>query len=163
MTITVENQHLELIKKFYTSFANNQIEEMLACYHSELSFEDPAFGRLNSAQARAMWRMLLERANGGIKIKISQTQANELTGETVWVAEYIFAQTRRKVVNTIKARFEFKDGLIYKHVDNFDLWAWSRQALGFSAYLLGWTGFFKGKIRQNCSQTLSKYMAKNTK
>jgi len=156
----VNNQHIELIKKFYENFGNNQIEPMLACYHSEATFEDPAFGKLNTAQTLAMWRMLLERSGGNIKIQISETKADGNNGETVWVAEYVFAQTKRKVVNRIKARFEFKDGLIYRHVDNFDLWAWSRQALGLPAYVLGWTGFFKGKIRQNCSKLLAKYMSK---
>ena len=38
------------------------------------------------------------------------------------------------------------DGKIIKHTDIFDLWEWSKQALGVSGYLLGWSGFMKNKI-----------------
>ena len=32
------------IEKFYTAFTNNDAEAMVACYHDNIIFEDPAFG-----------------------------------------------------------------------------------------------------------------------
>ncbi len=68
-----------------------------------------------------------------------------------------FLQTNQKVVNHIAAEFEFKDGLIYKHTDNFNVWKWSQQAMGWKGYLLGWTGFFQKKIQEKALYSLKKY------
>ena len=35
-----------LIEKYYSSFAAQDIEGMLSCYHDNIQFEDPAFGIL---------------------------------------------------------------------------------------------------------------------
>ena len=40
------------------------------------------------------------------------------------VATYTFSATGRTVVNRIRARFDFRDGKIVRHVDSFDLWRW---------------------------------------
>ncbi|WP_300977141.1 nuclear transport factor 2 family protein [Flavobacterium sp.] len=104
-----------------------------------------------------MWKMLLERAKGNIKIEYSDVKANDTSGIAQWVAHYTFSQTNRKVVNHIAAEFEFKDGLIYKHTDNFNVWKWSQQALGWKGYLFGWTGFFQQKIQEKALYSLKKY------
>ncbi|MCK5103475.1 MAG: nuclear transport factor 2 family protein [Cyclobacteriaceae bacterium] len=33
-----------IIEKFYKAFENLDAEGMIACYHKEIEFEDPAFG-----------------------------------------------------------------------------------------------------------------------
>jgi hypothetical protein len=52
------------------------------------------------------------------------------------------------VINRIRAEFFFKDGLIMKHTDDFDIWK-SKQALGIPGHLLGWTGYMQKKINEN--------------
>jgi ketosteroid isomerase-like protein len=42
----------ELITKFYTSFANADAEGMVACYHNDIQFEDPAFGPLKATMLK---------------------------------------------------------------------------------------------------------------
>ena len=149
-----------LIKKFYTAFANFNAEEMANCYHKEVVFKDPAFGKLNQKEVTSMWKMLLERSKGNLKIEISNVVANEKSGSANWIATYIFSQTNRKVVNIIDAKFEFKDGLIVKHTDHFDFYKWTKQALGMKGYLLGWSNFMRNKVRQNAKKTLQNYMQK---
>jgi ketosteroid isomerase-like protein len=146
----------ELIEKFYTSFANGNAQEMVSCYHDEIQFEDPAFGKLSGNDAKAMWQMLLSR-NTGIKINFSNVEANEKKGSANWVAEYTFAQTGRKVINKISAQFEFADGKIIKHIDYFDIWKWTQQALGWKGYLLGWTPFMQNKIKNMTNSLLETY------
>ena len=51
-----------------------------------------------------------------------------------------------------------RDGLITEHTDQFDIWKWSRQALGLSGVLLGWSNFMKVKIRKMASKNLGKFM-----
>jgi ketosteroid isomerase-like protein len=41
----------DLIETFYRAFAALDAEAMAACYHDEVTFEDPAFGQLQGEQA----------------------------------------------------------------------------------------------------------------
>ena len=149
-----------LIQKFYTAFANSNEDEMASCYHKEVIFEDPAFGKLNQKEVISMWKMLLERSKGNLRIEFSDVVTNEISGSAIWIATYIFSQTNRKVVNIIDAKFEFKDGLILKHTDHFNFYKWTKQALGLKGYLLGWTHFMQRKVRQNAQKSLQNYMQK---
>lgn len=150
--------HQALIKEFYTAFQAGDAEAMVACYHDDIVFEDPAFGRLEGDEAKAMWRMLLSR-DAALQIEFSNVRANDERGSANWRATYFFGPKKRKVVNEISASFEFKDGKIYRHTDRFDLWKWSRQALGAPGVLLGWSGFFRGKLRGTTRKALDEYMS----
>ena len=77
-----------------------------------------------------------------------------------WEAMYTFSQTGRKVHNKIDAKFEFKDGLIIKHTDDFDLHNWAKQALGFKGLVLGNTNFFKKKLHQTTGSMLARFESK---
>ena len=100
-------------------------------------------------------------ASTDLTIKFGDNEVDGQKGVCQWEAFYSFTRTGREVHNQIKASFEFKDGLIIRHEDSFDLWKWSRMALGTSGLLLGWTSFMKGKIRRMANQNLSNFIAKN--
>ena len=104
-----------------------------------------------------MWKKKKEKSKGNIKIEFSAIKADEYLGSAQWIATYNFSKTNRKVVNVIQAQFQFKDGLIIKHTDDFDIWKWSKQAFGITGHLLGWTGFFQKKIQQQALLSLKKY------
>lgn len=154
-------ENKDIITQFYTAFANGNAEEMTKYYHQNATFEDPAFGKLNQKEVVSMWKMLIERSKGNLKIEFATVFANENSGSATWIATYLFSQTNRNVINVIDAEFEFKDGLILKHIDHFDLYKWSKQALGWKGFLLGWTSFMQNKIQQNARKSLQNYMLKN--
>ncbi|MNP52903.1 hypothetical protein D3C76_1473270 [compost metagenome] len=58
------------------------------------------------------------------------------------------------MINDIQARFVIRDGLISQHHDSFDLWRWSRQALGMPGVLLGWSPMLQNKVRQQAFKGL---------
>lgn len=151
------NANQQIIEEFYAGFAAHNADTMESCYHRDVVFHDPAFGTLKGKDASDMWHMLIARSKGNLEIEFSDVKANETEGSAEWIATYIFSKTNRKVVNKIKASFAFKDGLIIRHSDHFDLWKWSAQALGFPGLLLGWTGFMQRKIRQQALQSLQAY------
>lgn len=151
------NTNKELIEGFYTAFANHDGKKMASYYHQDIQFQDPAFGILNGFNATDMWNMLLERSKGNLKIEFYDVKATENKGSATWIATYNFSKTNRKVVNKIQASFEFKDGLIYKHTDSFNLWKWSQQALGLKGLLLGWTRFMQNKIQNQALVSLKNY------
>jgi hypothetical protein len=43
------------------------------------------------------------------------------------------------------------------------MWAWTRQALGLSGVLLGWTPMVQGKVRGEANAGLDKYLANKAK
>lgn len=154
------NPNQQIIEEFYAGFASHNAETMASCYHPEVVFHDPAFGTLHGKDASDMWHMLIERSKGNLEIEFSDVTANQTSGSARWTATYVFSKTNRKVVNQIHATFAFRDGLIIRHTDHFDIWKWSQQAFGITGLLIGWTNFMKTKIRQQALQSLRAYQAK---
>ena len=156
------NRNAELIRKFYTSFKNRDARGMAACYHPAVNFSDEVFTDLEGVRATEMWRMLCERAKD-LKIEFRDIEADESTGRAHWEAWYTFSATGRRVHNKIDARFEFRDGKIIRHRDNFDFWAWSSQALGPMGRLLGWSGFLRNRVRSQAARSLAAFMREHGK
>jgi len=156
------NTNEQIIEEFYGAFAAQNPETMSSCYHPDIIFEDPAFGKLHGKDASDMWHMLIERAKGNLTVEFSEIHADNHTGTAKWTAIYHFAKTNRKVVNKINASFEFKDGLIIKHTDSFNFWNWSKQALGTTGLLLGWSSFLHKKVQYQALEALRKYQQKNS-
>ncbi len=153
----------ELIDRFYRSFQQRDAEGMVACYHKDVSFSDPVFPGLQGDRARNMWRMLCARGQDlEATYRDIATDEAGATGRAHWEASYTFSQTGRKVVNVIDAKFRFRDGLIIDHVDSFSLWRWSRQALGPTGRLLGWTPFLRFALRRKAARSLDQFEAGQT-
>ena len=151
-----------LIETFYRAFSNLDAETMVSCYHDNIVFADPAFGTLNGDRAKSMWHMLCESQKGkDFKIIFSNVEYDKNTGSAKWEAKYVFSKTGRRVHNKIVANFEFKDGLILKHTDHFNLKQWASQAMGFKGLILGGTSFFKKKLQQQTNRLLDAYQQKN--
>lgn len=147
----------ELINKFYTAFNQLDSEAMVACYHDDIVFKDPAFVELKGEHAKNMWHMLCESQKGQ-DFKVTHSEVTE--DSAYWEAFYTFSRTGRKVHNKVHAKFEFKDGLIIKHSDHFNLHKWAKQALGFSGAILGWTSVFQKKLQGQTNHLLNKFEQK---
>lgn len=149
--------HIGIIAKFYRAFANHDATTMEECYHPDVEFNDPVFGTLKGREVSDMWRMLLERSKGKLKIDFTGISDDGNTGGVQWIASYEFSKTGRNIVNHITANFKMRDGLIIKHTDDFDLWNWSRQAFGLKGWLMGWTSFMQHKIQAQAKKSLQVY------
>ncbi|MEP7127259.1 MAG: nuclear transport factor 2 family protein [Chitinophagales bacterium] len=146
-----------LIEKFYNSFNEKDYRSMQSCYHEEIIFSDPVFQHLAGNEAKAMWHMLVSNSKD-LQLSYRDARANNNTGSCHWEAAYTFSGSGRKVLNVIDATFEFRDGKIFRHTDHFDLWKWTRMALGTPGFLLGWSPFLQNKIRKQATTSLSKFI-----
>jgi ketosteroid isomerase-like protein len=146
------NSNQDLIRKFYTAFQHKDFLTMQSCYHPDATFSDPVFQNLGSKEVKAMWQMLLTSSKD-LRVEFSNVTPNSCH----WEAWYPFSRTGRQVHNIIDASMEFKDGLIYRHKDHFDFWRWSRQALGLSGLVLGWTPIVLNKVRATARKSLDKF------
>lgn len=154
------NDNEKLIEHFYKSFAQKDYKAMQDCYADDATFSDAVFQNLNSAEVKAMWEMLIKRGSD-LQLEFKNVSADEKNGSAEWIATYTFSQTGNKVENRIKANFEFENGKIVKHIDSFDFYRWSSQALGLSGKLLGWTSFLQNKVREKAMKGLADFMENN--
>ncbi len=153
----MSSSNAETIHRLYVALGQRDGEAMAACYAPDASFDDPAF-TLRGEQIGDMWRMLCTRGKD-LGVEASDISADANSGRAHWVATYTFSGSGRKVVNRIDARFEFRDGLIVRHVDSFDMWRWSAQALGPVGMLLGWSPLVRNKVRAQAAAALEKFSA----
>jgi hypothetical protein len=149
------HSHAALITRFYDAFARRDWAAMAACYHPQVHFSDEAFD-LHGAEAGLMWRMLCTNGKD-LQLEVRGISADARSGQAHWDARYTFSGTGRQVFNQIDASFEFRDALIVRHVDRFDFWRWSRQALGAPGWLLGWSGFLRAKVRSQARASLTAF------
>jgi len=153
------NSNEKVVEQFYSAFQKLDYQTMQACYVERASFSDPAFGRLEGNDIKAMWEMLCKNAKNFSLTFTPPHSINEHTVECFWVAVYTFSKTGKRVENRIHATLKIQDGKINEHVDQFDFWRWSRQALGISGLLLGWSGFLHRKVTANARLALEKFIA----
>jgi ketosteroid isomerase-like protein len=131
----------QTVEALYAAFNRRDGAAMAALYAPDGRFRDPVFGELTGAEAGAMWRMLTGRAED---LRVDLVEHDDRSAH--WIAHYTFTQTGRAVVNDVRARFAFQDGLIVEHIDTFSFWKWSRQALGLPGLALGWTPILRNKV-----------------
>jgi ketosteroid isomerase-like protein len=152
-----KNPNALLLERFYEAFRRCDAAAMGACYHAECSFSDPVFQLLKGEQVGAMWRMLCSRARN-LTLAYSDIEAGNDSGRAHWEARYIFSLTGLPVHNVIEAAFTFRDGLILRHVDRFDLWRWAGQAMGVKGKLFGRLPMVQNNIRAQAMRGLEKFM-----
>lgn len=146
-----------LLTRFYEAFGRRDHAAMAACYHPDAQFSDPVFTDLRGSQVSAMWRMLCIRATD-LRIEAGQIGADAERGTAHWEAWYHYSATGRLVHNIIEASFTFDGGLIATHRDRFDLYRWTRQALGLKGLLLGWAPPTQHAIRSTAARSLARSM-----
>jgi len=146
----------DTIQRFYAALDAGDGEAMAACYAPDVRFSDPVFGDLRGDEAGDMWRMLTGRAED-LTVELASHDADDENGSANWIARYTF-RTGRPVVNDIQASFRFDAaGLITEHRDSFDLWKWTRMALGPIGLALGWSPIVQGKVRSEAAAGLAEF------
>lgn len=91
----------ELIAKFYQSFSDGNAKGMVACYHEDVTFQDPVFGHLKGVEAVQMWEMLLSRRMDSTSISFDSVKASTEGGTANWTAKYVYGEKKRPVINEV--------------------------------------------------------------
>lgn len=152
------NNHIQLIKNFYTAFQQLDAAAMNSCYSEDIVFFDPVFGLLKGAEAKTMWQMLCKNARN---FSLTYSNITELDDEYCtcdWIATYTFFATGKTVVNKVKANMRFANEKIIEHSDAFSVHQWSKQAFGITGTLLGWNSIFQNRIKHTAKKNLLKFM-----
>ena len=149
-----------LVTRFYDCFARLDAQGMNACLHPEISFSDPVFPNLRGPQVASMWSMLMASAARhpeAFQLKYEFVFLEERKAQVHWQASYLYGGSRQ-VRNKVLATMSFWDGKIVRHVDGFNFYAWSKQALGLSALVLGWHAKYRSAVQAAAGKQLSIFM-----
>lgn len=146
----------ETLERFFRAFSARDGETMAACYHADARFTDPVF-TLHGGDVGAMWRMLCQRGKD-LRVESSAIQCRDDQGTATWHAWYTFSSTGRPVHNMVQSTFRMETGLIREQTDHFAFWRWSRQALGLSGVLLGWSPLLRNKVRASAASSLKQFV-----
>jgi SnoaL-like domain len=153
-----------LLKRFYAAFATLDARTMQGCYAPRAQFEDPLFALDGAEQIGAMWQMVCQTIrNGGQAVWRLETREVEAAGgergSAHWEARYRSGAAGRMVHNVVEAQFTFEDGLIAMHSENYDFWRWSRQALGPTGLMMGWSPMLRNQVRRQAQGKLERFLA----
>ncbi|MFZ5446122.1 MAG: nuclear transport factor 2 family protein [Myxococcota bacterium] len=153
--------HEQLLTGFYTAFSKRDPGPMRAAYAPDAHFSDAAFPELYGASVGDMWTMLCEQAKD-FRLEFRDVKADDRRGTAHWEAWYRFGG-KRPVHNVIEASFTFENGLIKRHVDSFDFYRWSKQALGPAGLVLGWTPFLRKAVQSRANASLVAWQKRNAR
>jgi len=153
-----------LLKRFYAAFATLDARAMQSCYAPDAQFEDPLFALRGAEQIGAMWQMLCQTIrNGGPAVWRLETREVEAAGgergSAHWEARYRSGAAGRMVHNVVEAQFTFEGGLIAGHSERYDFWRWSRQALGSTGLVMGWSPMLRNQVRRQAQGKLERFLA----
>lgn len=147
----------QLIHTFYTAFRHRDFSTMQSCYADHATFSDPVFPNLNAAQVRSMSEMFLDK-NKSLAVEYDNVQLESGLVVANWTADYVLSSTGNRVSNCISSQFIIESGKIIEQTDHFGFYRWSRQALGMTGVMLGWTPFIKRNVRHSAMAALQEYI-----
>ncbi|WP_052668149.1 nuclear transport factor 2 family protein [Nitriliruptor alkaliphilus] len=147
-----------VVHRLYEAFQARDGAAMQACYADDATFRDPVFDLQGARRIGGMWQMLLD---GGpdLVVEVVDIESDAVSGRARWEARYTFSATARPVHNLIDATFTIHADRITTHVDDFGFWRWSRQALGPTGQLLGWTPSVRSQVQRRAARSLDRYLA----
>lgn len=157
--LKMADQAQDIVVEFYKAFQKADSKSMNLLYHNDLRFHDPVFGELDYQETTAMWQMLCS-ANQTLTIDFSINDATKNEVRVRWEARYHFGKKKRPVHNIISTHMVVEEQRIKYHTDSFNLYRWTRQAIGWPGAMFGWAPFFKRKIRKMSRNYLQSYMNK---
>lgn len=128
----LSNEVTGVATEYFEAFKNHDAKKIAELYQDSTQdlFQDPVFGTLDTAQARAMWTMLFKSPiNYSVEYEIQKVIGNYVV--THWTARYVLSFTQQSVVNVGSTILKIENGKIVKQIDSFDLCKWFTMAFPF--------------------------------
>jgi len=133
---TYTDPHSLLLVKYLQAIKEQDLKTISSCFHEEAEFYEPAYGKLTGPKIAAWWTFFFAQA----KEFHSEFDSLKVNGDKATVHSehwYYWNATGAGVHNLVESEFDFKDGKIFRQIDNYNLNAWAFQAL--ESKFMGWT------------------------
>jgi len=152
------------LQRLYAAFEKRDGDAMQALYAPQATFDDPVFSLHGAREIGGMWRMLCrsarKRSRDEWSLRASDFHVEGDRGRAHWEVTYLYGTADRLVHNSVDASFEFTpDGLILRHVDDFDFRAWAAQALGWPGRAFGGLPPMRRYVRRQAADKLARFLA----
>jgi ketosteroid isomerase-like protein len=139
------------VEQLFHATRTRDADAMLAAYAEDAVIGHPLLGRLTKgAYAAALQVFLRQTPVYELTFQINRAGIDSVEAE--WALAYVFQSTGRAIRTEGESRFQIAATRIVRQHDDFDRREWSRQALGFSGYILsfvpGWRSFLERELRQ---------------
>ncbi len=150
------------LDRFFAALARLDAPALQSCYSDNARFEDELFSLHGSHMVGGMWRMMCSNVRHRGRM-VWQLDVRELAtqgglGSARWEAQYLFED--RPVHIVVASEFSFDGlGLIRRHRDHYDFWAWARQALGWRGQLAGWSPYMRRRTRRDAAARLRRFVS----
>lgn len=155
---------MHTLQRLYAAFERCDGEAMQALYAPQATFDDPVFSLHGAHEIGGMWRMLCrsarKRSRDEWSLRASDFHVEGHSGRAHWEVSYLYGTADRLVLNSVDATFEFTpEGLILRHVDDFDFRHWAAQALGWPGRLFGGLPPTRRFVRKQAADKLARFLA----
>lgn len=122
-------------ENFYRAFAKSDLAAMGAAYDKNATFHDPLFGNLKGkTEVMDMWKTITPAVNPAtfkLEPKVAANPTQNIDGswnvKVHWDAHYDIG--KRHIDNHSDTTLTIKDGKVLAQRDEWDLAAWTKQAL----------------------------------
>lgn len=152
-------KNTQILKNFYKAFNSADAKTMHSFYSDDIKFEDPAIGKIKGDKAKYWWQFLCENSVD-LSIKIEEIKTDDEKGIAIWTNHYTVEETGNQVSLNIVSKFYLENGLITKHVDEYDIKSFVKQAFGSAAGIIGGSFLVKKTVRMQSEKLLKKYIEK---
>lgn len=140
------------VETYWDALANKAATTMASCYAPGATFQDPVFNLQGVGIGKMRQNLFGSASDLQIQTDPLTVDGNKATG--TWHASYTCTMAGRMVHYTNHSTFEAQDGVIVAQQDHFNLWKWTRMALGSNGKVLGCTPLVRKKVRTMATKRL---------
>jgi ketosteroid isomerase-like protein len=134
-------------QRLFSALTRRDPAGIVACYDRSGSFSSPIAGDIRRQDLEAFWRSVFKRTRDN-ELTFAIMDAGLTHARVEGCASYVLLASGRNVSCPFVSMLHVRDGLVRRHVDFFDAWAWAQMAFGASGLVLGWSNTWR---RRRCS------------
>jgi hypothetical protein len=148
------------IETYFDAFSKGDYRTMRSLCDPKITFNDPVYTSLQGKSVFALHHFMAERRIcPTITIRSISEKGNRV--KVKWTNEYEYATYKTHISIDVRSIFHFEHTSIISQTDQYNLWKWSKMALGFTGTYLGWTPMFRSTLRRSSQQSLATFIQKH--
>ena len=142
-----------IVEQFYAALNAKDLLTLRSLYHPKAEYNDEIFS-LNYKEILALWYSSMQPEMELVAEVHSIDQQKESI-VTHWTISYTIASINKRITLDEVGRFEFQDGLIIRHTDEYSFYRWCAQAFGVAGMLASWSKWLRKKVRNQAYSSIN--------
>ncbi|MCX8019112.1 MAG: nuclear transport factor 2 family protein [Chitinophagaceae bacterium] len=144
----------DILEHFFSALQRADTDALSYYYDSEVHYNCPLYGLLQGDAVMARWKLFFSEVSD-YSFSFGNIQLLDEEYATVdCEASYLFIPSGKKIIHPYKAFLRIQHDKITEQSDAYSLQRWAAQAFGFSATLIGWTGWYQRRLQKKFRKKL---------